>query len=563
MDTKRIMFFSLLFVMFFCSCKDKITKDFLIVETTQIVFADQGDSRIIPCSSNAEIEVKSSQPAWCTVWVVDKGKAILVSVSVNEEIGAERERTATITVTAGKAESVQIEVKQSSQAPFFYVNASAEQQFGRQAAHRLFSVQTNVPFTATSSKPSWCTVSANPDAPSNNLSISITANDDWFNERTADVTVSASGFDDVKIRINQSKGNIIRSPVYLQNPAVDGITVMWLTNVPCHSWVEYGTDSMNMQKAQTWVEGIAMAYNTMNRIRITDLKPGTRYFYRVCSREITLYQPYEKQFGETAVGKISYFTTLDDSKTDFTAIIFNDLHDNYPLFDKLCKQIKDIPYQLVFFNGDCISDVQSEDLAVNTISHYSAGIGADKVPSIYVRGNHELRGAYSPFLYNLLGTFNGHTYGAFNFGDTRFVVLDCGEDKPDDNPVYYGLNDFTQFRKDQAVFLANEITSKEFVSASKRVLLHHIPMYGLTGYLPCRDLWHGVLSVAPFSICLNAHMHSLRYFPKGTDGNNYPVVYGGGDKEQDATVMILQKQGQEMTLTVLNVDGVRLLSLNL
>jgi len=343
------------------------------------------------------------------------------------------------------------------------------------------------------------------------------------------------------------------------------MTIMWLTHVPCHSWVEYGTDSMNLQKAQTWIEGEAVANNTLNRICLTGLKPGTRYYYRVLSREITLYEPYKKEFGETATSKIVSFTTFDDKKTDFTAVIFNDLHDIYPLFDKLCQVVKDVPYDIVFFNGDCIADVQSEEIAVRTISHYSRGIGADRVPSVYLRGNHETRGAYSPFLWNLLGMINGHSYGAFNVGDTRFVLLDCGEDKPDETEVYYGLNDFTQFRKDQAAFLKQEVASKAFKSATKRVLLHHIPVYGMgeRPFVPCRDYWGGILAKAPFNICLNAHTHRFTHIAKGTEGNNFPVVIGGGNNEQSATVSILRKQGKQMTLTVLNSNGETLLTLNL
>ena len=321
-----------------------------------------------------------------------------------------------------------------------------------------------------------------------------------------------------------------------------------------------------MQRAQTWIEGEAVAYNTINRIILTGLKPGTRYYYRVCSREITLYQPYKKEFGETAIGKITSFTTFDNKNTDFTAIIFNDIHDIYPLFDKLYQHVKDIPYDIVFFNGDCIADVQTEDIAVRTISHYSRGIGAEKVPSVYLRGNHETRGAYSPFLWNLLGKGGGeHSYGAFNIGDTRFVLLDCGEDKPDDFWVYYGLNDFTQFRKEQAVFLEKEIASKEFKSATKRVLIHHIPVYGMDGreYVPCRDEWGGILAKAPFDICLNGHVHQFNHITKGADENNFPVVIGGGNNAQSATVSILSKQGKQMTLTVLNAEGETLLTLNL
>ena len=360
------------------------------------------------------------------------------------------------------------------------------------------------------------------------------------------------------VRLKTPKENIFRSPVYLQNPATDGMTIMWLTNVPCHSWVEYGTDSKNMHIEQTLEEGIAMANNTLNRIQLTGLKPGTRYYYCVHSREIMLYQSYKKEFGETASTQIRSFKTFDDKDSDFIALIFNDLHDIYPLFDKLVKHVKNIPYDVVFFNGDCICDVQTEESALKTISHYSRGIGGDCIPSVFIRGNHEARGAYSPFLWNLLGKTGGeHSYGAFNIGATRFVILDCGEDKPDCNWAYFGLNDFTQYRKNQTAFLKKEVASKDFISAQRRVLIHHIPIYGMrkNSFNPGRDEWSDIIANAPFDICINAHTHSFNHLATRTFENNFPVVIGGGNCEESATVMILRKKGKQMNLLALNAKG--------
>ena len=369
-----------------------------------------------------------------------------------------------------------------------------------------------------------------------------------------------------------AKEDIFRSPVYLQNPSTDEMTVMWLTNVPALSWVEFGTDTLNMQIAKTWVEGIAMANNTVNRIRLTGLQPGTRYYYRVHSREITLYEAYRKEFGKTATTEIRSFTTFCDNQTDFTALIFNDLHDIFPLFDVLRKQVT-VPFDIVFFNGDIISDVQTKDAAVRTISHFTHGIGGDSVPSIFVRGNHEARGAFSPFLWSLLGKVGvNHSFGAFSIGDTRFVVLDVGEDKPDDFWVYFGMNNFTQFRKDQAEFLRKEVASNEFQSANRRILIHHIPLYDLREGRAehyqqvlafVRSLWGDIIASAPFDVVLNGHTHRFEYIPTGKAGNNFPVVIGGGNNERTATVKILQKKGEEMTLRVLNAEGETLLFLEL
>lgn len=371
-------------------------------------------------------------------------------------------------------------------------------------------------------------------------------------------------FADVRLKVDADKA--MRTKPYLQNPSPNGMTVMWHTNVPCRSWVEYGTDSTNMKRARTFIEGEAMANNEVNRIRIEDLLPGTKYYYRAISQEITLYKPYSKEFGDTVSTPIYSFTTWDNNKDDFTALIFNDIHDNYSLFDKLYAQVANTDYDVVFFNGDCIADVQSESNAIRSISHYCNGVDGSNIPTIFIRGNHETRGAYSMYLWNLLEKKGGsHTYGGFNLGDTRFVLLDCGEDKPDAHWVYYDMNDFTQYRQDQAEFLKKEIASKDFKKASKRVLIHHIPIHGedMEDYHPCKDLWEPVLSKAKFNISLNAHMHRFEYIPVGKEKNIYPVVIGGGNDEKSATVSILKKEGKVMTLTVLNVLGETLLKLDL
>ena len=158
MNTKSNLFFFLLLVMFTCSCKGKTTEDFLKVESTLLVLSAQVNSRNIPCSSNAEIKAVSSHLAWCAATVVDNGKAIVVRAEKNEGVGAEHERTATVTVSAGKADAVQIEVKQASQDAVFNVVGNTELQFGWQDAQHMLMVQTNVPFTAESSEPEWCRV---------------------------------------------------------------------------------------------------------------------------------------------------------------------------------------------------------------------------------------------------------------------------------------------------------------------------------------------------------------------------------------------------------------------
>ena len=365
----------------------------------------------------------------------------------------------------------------------------------------------------------------------------------------------------VELRTVEKADKIFRMKPYLQNPVGNGITVMWETTVPAYCWVEYGTDTTQLKRARTIVDGQVVCNNYLHKIRIDGLQPGQKYYYRVCSQEILLYQAYKKVFGNTAQSAFSEFTLPATDTDSFTAVVFNDLHQHTQTFRSLCQQIKNVNYDFVVFNGDCVDDPVDHNHATSFISELTEGVCGDRIPTFFMRGNHEIRNAYSIGLRDHYDYVGDRTYGSFNWGDTRIVMLDCGEDKPDDHWVYYGLNDFTQLRNEQVDFLKKELSSKEFKKAGKRVLIHHIPLYGNDGKNLCANLWTKLLEKAPFNISLNAHTHKYAYHPKGELGNNYPVIIGGGYKMDGATVMILEKKKDELRVKVLNAKGKILLDI--
>ncbi len=365
----------------------------------------------------------------------------------------------------------------------------------------------------------------------------------------------------VELRTAEKADKIFRTKPYLQNPVGNGMTVMWETTVPAYCWVEYGTDTTQLKRARTIVDGQVVCNNKLHKIRLDDLQPGQKYYYRVCSQEMLLYQAYKKVFGNTARSAFSEFTLPVTGTDSFTAVVFNDLHQHTHTFRALCKQIQNINYDFVVFNGDCVDDPASHDQATAFISELTEGVHGDCIPTFFMRGNHEIRNAYSISLRDHFDYVGDRTYGSFNWGDTRIVMLDCGEDKTDDHWVYYDLNDFTQLRNEQVGFLKKELAAKEFKKAKKRILLHHIPLYGNDGKNLCTELWTKLLEKAPFDICLNAHTHKYAYHPKGELGNHFPVVIGGGYKMEGATVMILEKRKEELRVRVLNAKEETLLDI--
>lgn len=363
-----------------------------------------------------------------------------------------------------------------------------------------------------------------------------------------------------------SSALILRANPYLQNPTGGGITVCWQTKVPCHSYVEWGSDTTKLNRAHTLVAGQVIANNTLNKIRIDGLNGGQTYFYRIVSRHITSYGAYKKTFGGTYRSPFYSFTLPDEKAKDFDLIIFNDLHQQTATMDTLIAMVaaKGIKYDFVIFNGDCIDDPKSEEQAVGAISHFNHAVGSTDKPVIYMRGNHEIRNAYSMDLTRLFDYTGGQSYGAMNWGDTRIVMLDCGEDKPDDHWVYYALNDFKGFRADQLKFLEREHKSAAFKKAKKRVLIHHIPLWGLDEeYNPCLDLWGKELAAQPYDIAINAHTHRAKLHQKGERGNPFPVLIGGGFNVDGATVIELSKRGEKMRARCFNSSGEVLYSIEL
>ena len=371
----------------------------------------------------------------------------------------------------------------------------------------------------------------------------------------------------VDIRMKARLEDIFRTKPYLQNPTGNGITVSWFTNVPVESWVEYGIGGKLDQRAELFVDGQKICNDTHEKIRLENLEPGQTYSYRVCSREITVYEAYRKEFGETAISDTYTFRLPSSKDTDFTAVILNDIHQQRPMIELHTKMFKELgSWDFVVFNGDVIDDPKNADQAINSMTLINDMASAASKPVFYMRGNHEIRNAFSIGLRDLFDYIGDKTYCAFNWGDTRIVMLDCGEDKPDSTWVYYGLNDFNGLREDQADFLRHEMKTKEFKKADRRILIHHIPIYGMRegGYNPSFEKWGDILAKAPFDVSLNGHTHRFAYHPKGSVGNNFPVIVGGGNRPQGATFMILQKKGKTMTLRVLDPnDGSEKLKLDL
>ena len=97
-------------------------------------------------------------------------------------------------------------------------------------------------------------------------------------------------------------------------------------------------------------------------------------------------------------------------------MFFNDLHQHANTFRTLCKQIQDVKYDFVVFNGDCVDDPVDHEQATTLISELTEGVYGDHIPTFFMRGNHEIRNAYSIGLRDHFDYVGDKTYASFNWG---------------------------------------------------------------------------------------------------------------------------------------------------
>lgn len=91
---------------------------------------------------------------------------------------------------------------------------------------------------------------------------------------------------------------------------------------------------------------------------------------------------------------------------------------------------------LLVLNGDIPN--HSGDIANFAAIHkIASGITRGRVPVVFSRGNHDMRGSCAEFLIDHTPTDEGRSYYPVRLGPLWLLVLDCGEDKRD-NQVEYG-----------------------------------------------------------------------------------------------------------------------------
>ena len=358
-------------------------------------------------------------------------------------------------------------------------------------------------------------------------------------------------------RMDPEKGHVFLTAPYLQAPEPDSMTIMWITNCLCNSWVEYGETEQLGLKAHQSANGLVNAYNRVNSIKLNGLKPGTTYYYRVCSQLFTDFQPYKIVYGDTIRSSVFNLKTQGIADKELSWLILNDIHDHPESFGELIKLNGSQPYDFVFLNGDMFNYQEDEKQFIENLLH-PCSLFSSNVPFMLVRGNHETRGRFARDIYPYYTNYNNSQYFTFERGPVFSIVLDTGEDKEDTHPEYGGICDFDAYRIEQARWLEAQMKTGAYKKAKFRVVMMHIPHYhsdGRYGSEHCRSVFGPLFNKYKIDLLICGHTHVYGVYPPDTPNHNYPIIIGGGPAKGKRTLIKINVKDDTLNLQMLRDDG--------
>jgi hypothetical protein len=142
-----------------------------------------------------------------------------------------------------------------------------------------------------------------------------------------------------------------------------------------------------------------------------------------------------------------------------------------------------------------------------TIHEIAAQITNGELPVVFARGNHDTRGIYAEELEYHTPTDRGCSYYTVRLGHIWGLVLDCGEDKPDDHEEYGHTICCEDFRRRETAFIkrviANAKHEYEAEGVDYRLVICHVPFT----YTPPAPFDIEIETYREWARLLGAHVH--------------------------------------------------------
>ena len=335
---------------------------------------------------------------------------------------------------------------------------------------------------------------------------------------------------------------VVHGP-WIQNVTETSFTVLWTTEQKALCWVEVAPDD-----GTAWEQESRAKYyetctgrrltGTFHSITVGGLEKATKYRYRIVGQPIANDEnPYATDYLAARVARgVHTIKTLDHSAASCRFSMVNDMHFNDAKYATLMHGMDKAKTDFIVLNGDIVSFSNYQDTLIkhtfDPIREYSADF-----PVFFARGNHETRGVEFYLLPKAFPTSTGEFYYTFRQGPVAFIVLDAGEDKPDNSPEYSGQAAFDEYRLQELEWMKKAMKDPDFANAPKKVCIMHVPV------LDEPDAWYSqhwiaqnfttVLNEAGIDMMISGHHHKYIVGQPGKYGNNFPIIVNSNNERLD------------------------------
>lgn len=242
-------------------------------------------------------------------------------------------------------------------------------------------------------------------------------------------------------------GPVFKGSPVVMGPSPEAITVLQPLQRHASGYLEFAVETGPFQRVDAGRSGLLPLAENVLKFRLPPLPPGKAVRYRLTGRSVGWVKVRQFYHGEIRTGARQTspegsFRTLDPAASSTTFAVWNDTHENTETLQSLQRLTTALKPDFLLWNGDQSNDVHFErDMAGQFLAPADLII-ADRWPLAYVRGNHDVRGPSAGRLADFTGTPEDRFYYAFRSGPLAALVMDTGEDKPDDSPHFGGLAAF-------------------------------------------------------------------------------------------------------------------------
>ena len=290
---------------------------------------------------------------------------------------------------------------------------------------------------------------------------------------------------------------------YLQYATPTSIIIKWETVNPTVGTVNYNEDdSFSNEKSELHPVKI-------HEIKLDDLKPGTRYHYKV-------------SYNNTMLESASFTTAPVPGTPNWRMVAYGDNRTYPETHKRIVAQILKLNPSMIIHSGDLVargdSYAQWKEQYFDPMKGLSENITV--FPSL---GNHEMN---SPFYYEYMSVpdENGESFYSFDYGNAHFIALNSNEKE-----APFAID------SEQTKWLINDL--KENANAEWKIVFFHHPLFRChpsRGIEPQRWVWQEVFEEYGVDLVVTGHDHYYQrtygignYQGKPSRGI-YHLISGGG-----------------------------------